>query len=84
MHGKACGLNLCAFETGEFASNKGKLDDIIGAWMHELQAEADSYLAQEEQWAAETKRMKSGKTPEQPKLPVRILTLNNTVANLAD
>ena len=84
VHGKACGLNLCAFVTGEFASNKGKLDDIIGAWMHELQAEADSYLAQEEQWAAEAKRMKSGKTPEQPKLPVRILTLNNTVANLAD
>ena len=84
VHGKPCGLNLCSFVTGEFASNKGKLDDIIGAWMHELQAEADLYTRQEEEWAAQAKRMKSGKVPAQPKLPVRILTLNNTVANLAE
>ena len=84
VHGKARGLNLCSFVVGEFASGKGQMDDIIAAWMAELQAEADIYTEQEEEWAAKTKRMKSGKAPEQPKLPVRMLTLNNTVANIAE
>ena len=83
VHGKAAGLNLCSFVVGEFASGKGQLDDIVAAWMAELQAETDIYTQQEEDWAAKTKRMKSGKTPEEPKLPVRMLTLNNTVANIA-
>ncbi len=84
VHGKARGLNLCSFIAGDFASGKGQLDDIIAAWMQELQAEADIYTEQEEEWATKTKRMKSGKAPEQPKLPIRMLTLNNTVANIAD
>lgn len=84
VHGKAKGLNLCSFIVGEFASGKGQMDDIIGAWMTELQAQADIYNQQEEEWASKAKRMKSGKAPEQPKLPVRMLTLNNTVANIAD
>lgn len=84
VHGKARGLNLCSFVVGEFASGKGQMDDIIATWMNELQAEADVYTLEEEEWASKTKRMKSGKAPEQPKLPVRMLTLNNTVANIAD
>lgn len=84
VHGKARGLNLCSFVVGEFASGKGQMDDIIAAWMAELQAETDIYTQQEDEWAAKTKRMKSGKAPEQPKLPVRMLTLNNTVANIAE
>ena len=84
VHGKARGLNLCSFIVGEFASGKGQMDDIIAAWMTELQAQADIYTQQEEEWAAKTKRMKSGKAPEQPKFPVRMLTLNNTVANIAE
>ena len=84
VHGKARGLNLCSFVVGEFASGKGQMDDIIAAWMAELQAETDIYTQQEDEWASKTKRMKSGKAPEQPKLPVRMLTLNNTVANIAE
>lgn len=84
VHGKARGLNLCSFIVGEFGSGKGQMDDIIAAWMNELQAETDIYTQQEEEWANKTKRMKSGKAPEQPKLPVRMLTLNNTVANIAE
>lgn len=84
VHGKAKGLNLCSFVVGEFASGKGQMDDIIAAWMAELQAQTDIYTQQEEEWASKTKRMKSGKAPEQPKLPVRMLTLNNTVANIAE
>ena len=84
VHGKAKGLNLCSFIVGEFGSGKGQMDDIIAAWMNELQTETDIYTQQEEEWASKTKRMKSGKAPEQPKLPVRMLTLNNTVANIAE
>lgn len=83
VHGKARGLNLCSFIVGEFASGKGQMDDIIAAWMNELQTETDIYTQEEEEWATKTSRMKSGKAPEQPKLPVRMLTLNNTVANIA-
>lgn len=64
VHGKAKGLNLCSFIVGEFASGKGQMDDIIGAWMTELQAQADIYNQQEEEWAMKAKRMKSGKAPE--------------------
>lgn len=84
VHGTAKGLNLCSFVVGEFASGKGQLDGIIAAWMTELQMQTDIYTQQEEEWAQKTRRMKSGKAPEQPKLPVRMLTLNNTVANIAE
>ena len=84
VHGNARGLNLIAYICGEFGSGKGQLDPIIGAWMYELQAQTDIYTQQEEEWAQKTRRMKSGKAPEQPKLPVRMLPLNNTLANIAE
>ena len=84
VHGNARGLNLISYICGEFGSGKGQLDPIIGAWMYELQAQTDIYTQQEEEWAQKTRRMKSGKTPEQPKLPVRMLPLNNTLANIAE
>ena len=84
VHGNARGLNLISYICGEFGSGKGQLDPIIGAWMYELQEQADIYTQQEEEWAQKTRRMKSGKAPEQPKLPVRMLPLNNTLANIAE
>ena len=84
VHGNARGLNLISYICGEFGSGKGQLDPIIGAWMCELQAQTDIYTQQEEEWALKTRRMKSGKAPEQPKLPVRMLPLNNTLANIAE
>ena len=84
VHGTPRGLNLVSYICGEFGSGKGQLDPIIAAWMSELQSQADVYTQQEEEWAQKTRRMKSGKAPEQPKLPVRILPLNNTLANIAE
>ena len=84
VHGTPRGLNLISYICGEFGSGKGQMDPIIAAWMSELQAQADIYTQQEEEWAQKTRRMKSGKAPEQPKLPVRMLPLNNTLANLAE
>lgn len=82
VHECARGLNLCTFVVGDSASNKGKIDNVIAAWMHEVQDETDAYLQQEEEWAAKTVRIKSGKAPEQPVLPVRIIALNNTIRNI--
>lgn len=84
VHGTPRGLNLISYICGEFGSGKGQLDPIVAAWMSELQQQADIYTQQEEEWAQKTRRMKSGKAPEQPKLPVRILPLNNTLANIAE
>lgn len=84
IHGDTRALNLCAFIVGEFASGKGHVGEILGAWMKELQAQADVYTRQEEEWASKARSQKSGKIPEQPKFPVRMVTFNNTVANIAE
>ena len=84
VHGKAKGLNLCSFIVGESGSGKGQMDEIIEAWMYELQAQTDVFNEQEKEWAKVDQTVKSGKSPERPTLPSRMLPLNNTVANLGE
>lgn len=85
VHGKMSSLNLIAYIAGDFASGKGGIDPVIGAWTAEVRAMDRLYQQQEDAWRAK-KRAAKNKTeqPEEPKLPVRCLTLNNTVANLAE
>ena len=85
VHGQKRGLNLISYIVGDFASGKGKIDPVVEAWMAEL-AELDKmYQTQEDEWRAKKRAAKNKKEqPEEPKLPVRCLTLNNTVANLAE
>jgi hypothetical protein len=53
--------------------------------MSEVKAIDEMYLRQEDEWRAKKRAAKNKKDqPEEPKLPVRFLTLNNTVANLAE
>ena len=85
VHGKKNGLNLIAYIAGDFASGKGSIDPVIDAWMAELHAQDKLYQMQEDEWRAKKRAAKNKKEqPEEPKLPVRLLTLNNTVANLAE
>ena len=85
VHGQKKGLNLIAYIVGDFASGKGKIDPVIDAWMGELKALDKMYQKQEDDWRAKFRAAKNKKEqPEEPKLPVRCLTLNNTVANLAE
>ncbi|MCR5574532.1 MAG: DUF3987 domain-containing protein, partial [Bacteroidaceae bacterium] len=85
VHGDKRGLNLIAYIVGEFASDKGKIDPVIKAWMREVEALDDMYKAQESEWKAKKRAAKNKKDqPEEPKLPIRFITLNNTVANLAE
>ena len=85
VHGQKKGLNLISYIAGDFASGKGGIDPVVDAWMSELQALDKMYQMQEDEWRAKKRAAKNKKEqPEEPKLPVRCLTLNNTVANLAE
>ena len=85
IHGQKKGLNLISYIAGDFASGKGGIDPVVEAWMSEVQALDKMYQMQEDEWRAKKRAAKNKKEqPEEPKLPVRCLTLNNTVANLAE
>ena len=85
VHGQKKGLNLIAYIAGDFASGKGQIDPVVEAWMSEVMALDKMYQMQEDEWRAKKRAAKNKKEqPEEPKLPVRCLTLNNTVANLAE
>ena len=85
VHKKKAGLNLISYIVGDFASGKGLIDPIQSAWMAEVKAMDDLYLQQEEDWRNKKLAAKNKKEqPEEPKLPVRCIPLNNTVANIAE
>ena len=85
VHGKMNSLNLSSYIAGDFASGKGSIDPVVDAWTQEVRAMDKMYQQQEEEWRARKRAAKNKKEqPEEPKLPVRCLTLNNTVANLAE
>ena len=85
VHGQKKGLNLISYIAGDFASGKGQIDPVVDAWMSEVRALDKMYQMQEDEWRAKKRAAKNKKEqPEEPKLPVRCLTLNNTVANLAE
>ena len=85
IHGKKSGLNLIAYIAGDFASGKGSIDPVVDAWTAEVKAMDKMYQQQEDEWRKRKRAAKNKKEqPEEPKLPVRCLTLNNTVANLAE
>ena len=85
VHGQKKGLNLISYIAGDFASGKGGIDPVVEAWMSEVTALDKMYQMQEEEFRRKKRAAKNKKEqPEEPKLPVRNLTLNNTVANLAE
>ena len=85
IHGKSSQLNLISYIAGDFASGKGSLDPIVAAWLAEVKMVDKGYLQAEEEWRTRKRAAKNKKEqPEDPKYPVRCLTLNTTVANLAD
>lgn len=85
VHGVANNLNLISYVAGDYASGKGSLDPVVKAWMKELLNIDNLYLAQEQEYRNRKRAAKNKKDqPEEPHLPIRNLTLNNTVANLAD
>lgn len=85
VHGKMNSLNLISYIAGDFASGKGSIDPVIDAWTSEVKEMDKMYQQKEDEWRAKKRAAKNKKEqPEEPKLPIRCLTLNNTVANLAE
>ena len=85
VHKKKAGLNLISYIVGDFASGKGLIDPIQAAWMAEVAAVDKLYVQQEDEWRTRKLAAKNKKEqPEEPKLPVRCVPLNNTVANIAE
>ena len=85
IHDKMNSLNLISYIAGDFASGKGSIDPVINVWTSEVKAMDKMYQQKEDEWRAKKRAAKNKKEqPEEPKLPVRCLTLNNTVANLAE
>ena len=85
IHGKMNSLNLISYIAGDFASGKGSIDPVINVWTSEVKVMDKIYQQKEDEWRAKKRAAKNKKEqPEEPKLPVRCLTLNNTVANLAE
>lgn len=85
VHGKMNSLNLISYIAGDFASGKGSIDPVIDAWTSEVKEMDKMYQQKEDEWRAKKRAAKNKKEqPEEPKLPVRCLALNNTVANLAE
>ena len=85
VHGKMNSLNFISYIAGDFASGKGSIDPVIDAWTSEVKEMDKMYQQTEDEWRAKKRAAKNKKEqPEEPKLPVRCLTLNNTVANLAE
>ena len=85
VHGKMNSLNLISYIAGDFASGKGSIDPVVDAWTSEMKDMDKMYQQKEDEWRAKKRAAKNKKEqPEEPKLPVRCLTLNNTVANLAE
>ena len=85
IHGHWSQLNLISYIAGDFASGKGSIDPVVEAWISEVKQVDKAYLAAEEDWRARKRAAKNkSEQPEEPKYPVRCLTLNSTVANLAE
>ena len=85
VHGQMKGLNLISYIVGDPASGKGDIDPLIEAWMKEVRDEDEIYTKREEEWRR--KKLEAKNKKEQPaeiKYPVRFVTLNNTVANIAE
>ena len=85
VHGRKRGLNLISYIVGEYASGKGDIDPIVETWMSEISALDEMYINQEDEFRAKKRAQKNQKSqPEEVKVPVRFVALNNTVANLAE
>lgn len=78
-------LNLIAHITGPFASGKGSIDPVVEACVAELKQQDNIYYDEESEWRRKKRSAKNKEEqPEEPKRPVRVLTMNSTVAQITD
>lgn len=78
-------LNISSYIVGISGSGKGSMDDIADAWLTDLKEEARIVYEKEQQWRKKKEKLGSTKEeqPERPDLPMRFISLNNTIPNIA-
>lgn len=81
---KAQHLNLWSFVVGTSGSGKGSMDQLVETWMTDIIAEKNEAHEKEKEWRKKKERLGSTQQeqPERPDLPVRYITLNNTIPNI--
>lgn len=85
IHGRPMHLNLHAFIVGEAGSGKGKIADLVDEFMFEEISKNREYFKQEDELRRQKRAAKNEKKqPKEEVFPVRFITLNNTVANIAE
>ncbi|MDY3847892.1 MAG: DUF3987 domain-containing protein [Prevotella sp.] len=85
IHNKVQPLNQIVSIIGEAASKKSAMDEIFGELAYELVEEKWRIVEEEKNWRQEAKRDRNAKKQkDRPRFPMRVQTLNTTVANLAE
>ncbi|MGM9698015.1 MAG: DUF3987 domain-containing protein [Prevotella sp.] len=85
IHNKVQPLNQIISIVGDAGTKKSCMDDIFNEVGFELVEEKWRIIDEERKWRQEAKRDRNAKKQKnKPRFPVRVQTLNTTVANLAE
>ena len=85
IHNRVQPLNQIVANIGEAASKKSQMDEIFNEIGFELIEDKWRIVEEEKKWRMEAKRDRNAKKQkDKPRFPLRVQTLNTTVANLAE
>ena len=85
IHNRVQPLTQIVNIIGEAASRKSSMDEIFAELAYELLEEKWRIVEEEKMWRIEAKRDRNAKKQkDKPRFPLRVQTLNTTVANLAE
>ena len=85
IHNRVQPLNQIVANIGAAASKKSQMDEIFNELGFELIEEKWRIVEEEKKWRTEAKRDRNAKKQkDKPRFPLRVQTLNTTVANLAE
>ena len=85
IHNRVHPLNQIVVNIGDAASKKSQMDEIFNELAFELVEEKWRIVEEEKKWRMEAKRDRNAKKQkDKPRFPLRVQTLNTTVANLAE
>ncbi|MGM9697818.1 MAG: DUF3987 domain-containing protein [Prevotella sp.] len=85
IHNRVQPLNQIVDIVGDAGTKKSSMDEIFYEVGYELEQEKWRIVEEEKKWRTEAKRDRNAKKQkDKPQFPLRVQTLNTTVANLAE
>lgn len=85
IHKRAVPLSLIMLVVGDSGSGKSRMDEVFNEWAFELIDKKWDLVDDEKEWrAAAWANRNNSNQKEKPTFPMRVQTLNTTVANLAE